>query len=90
MIKVTYVACDYEDKFPIITADSFENIRKACDEYCGADERDQAKYLGFKPYESKHGCDYEGYFEYECKLNDKTYIDKFEIYCIEFYPQTKI
>lgn len=93
MIKVTYVACDYDEHFPILTADSFENIRKACDEYCGADERNQANYLGFKPYECPGGyaCDYEGYFEYVCKDgNGGSYIDKFKIYCIDFFPETKI
>jgi hypothetical protein len=91
MIKVTYVACDYEDHFPIVTADSLENIRKACDEYCGADERNQAKFIKFHRYESNHWSDYEGYFEYECKDGvDGTYIDKFNIYCIDFFPKTKI
>lgn len=92
-IKVTYLACDYEDKFPIISADSFDNLKLALDDYCGADERMTAKCIGFKPYESKYGSDYEGYFEYECCKNDKdwseTYIDKFAVYCVEFYPQTK-
>jgi hypothetical protein len=86
MIKVTYVACDFEDKYPIVTADSFENIRKALDEYCGADERNAAKCLGFKPYDSKYGSEYEGYFEYECEFGDV----KFNIYCVDFFPKTKI
>jgi hypothetical protein len=86
MIKVTYVACDFEDKYPIVTADSFENIRKALDEYCGADERNAAKYLGFKPYDSKYGSEYEGYFEYEYEFGNV----KFNIYCVDFFPKTKI
>ena len=86
MNKITYIACDYEDKYPIVTADSFENIRKALDEYCGADERNVAKCLGFKPYDSKYGGEYEGYFEYECDFDDV----KFRIYCVDFFPKTKI
>ena len=38
-IKVTYLALDYEEKFPIISADSFDNLKLALDDYCGADER---------------------------------------------------
>ena len=91
-IKATYVACDFDEKFPIITADSFENIRLALDNYCGADERDSAKFIAYHAYNPKYPNDYEGYFEYECCTNgnnwDDTYTDKFRIYCIEFYPLT--
>ena len=93
-IKVTYLACDYEDKFPIISADSFDNLRLALDDYCGADERNSGKYLGFTPYNTKYPDDYEGHYEYECcyegnDWNGGTYIEKFRVYCIEFYPKTK-
>ena len=93
-IKATYLACDYEDGFPIITADSFENIRKALDEYCGADHRDLAKFISYKPYETKYPSEYEGDMEYLCCESgsdwSKTFNCKFKIYCIEFYPLTKI
>jgi len=93
MIKATYLACDYDERFPIISADSFLNLRLALDDYCGADERKQATCKGFFPYDSKYPSDYEGYFEYECcKGNENpedTYIDKFRVYCVEFYPLTK-
>jgi hypothetical protein len=92
-IKVTYVACVYEDKQPIISADSFENLRKALDYYCGADERNLARCVGFVPHQVKYPSDYEGYYEYECcedgKGWSKTYIDKFRVYCVEFWPETK-
>jgi hypothetical protein len=95
-MKVTYLACNYEDDFPIISADSFENIRKALDQYCGADNRNIAKFIGFVPYETKHGfgTEYEGYMQYECRVGNrdwiKPYISKFKIYCIEFYPLAKV
>ena len=68
-IKVTYLALDYEDKFPITSADSFDNLKLALDNYCGADERNSGKCLGFTPYETKYGSDYEGFYEYECCRN---------------------
>ena len=90
-IKVTWLACDYEEGFPIITADSFHNLRLALDNYCGADERNQGKCIGFTPHITKYPDDYEGYYEYEvCNNGSETYIDKFKVYCVEFYPQTKI
>jgi hypothetical protein len=93
-IKVTYIACDYEYKFPVVSADSFDNLKLALDDYCGAGERNSGKCLGFTPYNTKYPDDYEGYYEYECckngnDWNSGTYIDKFRVYCIEFYPETK-
>ena len=91
-IRAIYVACDFDEKYPILSADSFDNIRKALDEYCGADERTSGKFIAFHAYESKYGSEYEGYFEYECCTSDNnwefTYTDKFRIYCIDFYPPT--
>ena len=92
-IKATWIACDYEDMFPITTAESFDNLKLALDYYCGADDRNTGKCIGFTPYVTKYPDDYEGYYEYECCKNgndwNETYIDKFRVYCIEFYPQTK-
>lgn len=87
--KVTYVACDYEDGFPIITADSFENIREALSDYCG-----NGKYIDFHIYETKYPNDYIGYMEYECvessSDSSKTFVSKFKIYCLQLYPSTKV
>ena len=93
-IKVTYLACDYEELFPILSADSFDNLRLALDEYCGADHRNSGRYIGFTPYDTKYPSEYEGVIEYECcesGITDwsKTYIDKFRVYCVDFYPETK-
>lgn len=92
-IKVTYLALN-EHNNPVISAESFDNLKLALDEYCGADKRNTGKYIGFYPYNTKYPDEYEGYFEYECckngnDWNGETYIDKFKVYCIEFYPQTK-
>ena len=93
--KITYVALDYEDRFPITSADSFDNLKLALDNYCGADERNSGKCLGFTPYSTKYGGDYEGFYEYECCRNGndwtgETYKDKFQVWCVEFYPPTKV
>jgi hypothetical protein len=93
--KITYVALDYEDRFPITSADSWENLKLALDNYCGADERNSGRCIGFTPYETKYGSDYEGFYEYECCRNgndwdDGTYKSKFKVWCVEFYPETKI
>lgn len=93
-IKITYLALDHEDRFPITSADSWDNLKLALDDYCGADERGIAKCLGFTPYNAKYGGDYAGYYEYECCKNGKdwteTYRAKFAIWYVEFYPKTKI
>jgi hypothetical protein len=93
-IKITYIALDYESNKPIISADSFQNLKLALDDYCGADERNTGRYIGFKPYITKYPDDYEGDFEYECCKNghdwSEIYVDKFKVYCVEFYPETKI
>lgn len=92
-IKATWIACDYEEGFPIISADSFDNLKLALDDYCGADNRNSGKCIGFTPYVTNFPCDYGGYYEYECCKDgtnwDETYIHKFRIYCVEFYSQTK-
>ena len=93
-IKVTYIACDYDNCRPIISAESFENLRLALDNYCGADHRNLAKCNGFFPYNTKYPDYYEGYFEYECLTNninslEQSYLEKFKVFCVEFYPETK-
>ena len=93
-IKITYLALDHEDRFPIISADSWDDLKLALDDYCGADERGIAKCLGFTPYNAKYGGDYEGYLEYECCTIGKdwteTYKVKIAIWVVKFYSETKI
>jgi hypothetical protein len=50
-IKVTYVALNEWGK-PIMSASTFNDLRKGLDDYYAVDRTD-AKCLGFIPYESK-------------------------------------
>jgi hypothetical protein len=62
-IKVTYLACDYEDRFPIISADSFDNLKLALDDYCGAGEKNSGKCLGYYIRYNSNSQDYlAGYY----------------------------
>ena len=85
-IKAIYLACDFDEKFPVISADSFDNMRKALDDYCGADERNSGKFIAYHAYNPKYPSDYEGYSN--GNNWDSTYTDKFRIYCVEFYLPT--
>lgn len=87
-VKVTYVAMDCDGNRPIMSADSFENLKSGLDDYYGCDGRG-GECLGFTPYQTKYPNDYEGYFEYKVTMdNTKTYSDQIKVYCIEYYPNT--
>ena len=87
-IKVTYVAMDADHPKPILTAESMKDLKKGLDEYF------RGECLGFFPYESKYPDDYEGYYKYKWTMtkNDgiEEYVDEIKVYCIEFFPYTKI
>ena len=91
-IKVTYVAVDSDGKKPITSTGSFDDLRKALDEYYAV-ERGEAECLGWNPYDSKYPDDYEGYYKYKWKNlvhNEiELHTDTILVYCIEFYPETK-
>ena len=91
-IKVTYVAVDADGFKPIASAETFDNLRLALDEYYAVD-KGQAKCIGWYPFDSKYPDDYEGYYEYEWKnvVRDEVYTetDTIKVYCVEFYPKTK-
>ena len=93
-VKVTYIAVDCDGNKPIMSADSFENLKSGLDKYYGCDGNG-GKCLGFTPHQTKYPDDYEGYFEYKVTMyhSDKdpqqtTYIDKIKVYCVEFHPHT--
>ncbi len=87
-IKVTYLAID-SDNNPLTTAGSFNDLRLSLDDYFGVGGKDQtAKCLGFKPYESKYGDTYEGYYEYQFDFNG-IQTEKVKVYCLDFFPLTK-
>ena len=88
-VKLTYVGV-HEGK-PIVSAGSFEDLRKGLDEYYGVDRTD-AQCLGFIPYYSKYPDEYEGHYSYSYTmiLRDvkHTEIDVVKVYCIDYYPTT--
>ena len=88
-VKVTYVAMN--DYKPITTADSFDNLRKAIDDYYAVD-RGEAECLGFHPYHSKYPDDYEGHYKYTWKnvIRNEVIIetDEIKVYCIDYHPYT--
>ena len=84
-VKVTYVAIN-EDR-PIVSASTFEDLRKGLDEYYGVDKKD-AECLGFVPHYSKYPDEYEGYYSYQYTFRDATLIDVVKVYCIDYFPHT--
>ena len=92
-IKVTYVAMDVDGYKPIMTAETFEDLKKGLDDYYAIDRTD-AKCLGFTAYNTKYPDSYEGYYEYEWTqiIRDEktTEKDTIRVYCVDFYPETKI
>lgn len=85
-VKVTYLAMD-EEQIPLVTADSFANLKLALDEYFGVD-KNQAECLGWFPYECKYSSYYEGYYEYKWENGMEIITDQVKVYCLEFYPNT--
>ena len=90
-VKVTWIAINQFNK-PVLSASEFEDLQKGLDDYVGADERGLAISKGFHPWVTKYPDDYEGYFEYELMegnyIKEEDNIEKFYIYCIEFFPHT--
>ena len=66
-VKVTYVAMDVDGYKPIMSADSFENLRAGLDDYYGCDNRG-GECLGFTPYQTKYPDEYEGHYEYKVTM----------------------
>ena len=94
-IKVTYVAMDVDGYKPIMTAETFDDLRKGLDDYYAVD-RGAAKCLGFEPYITKYPDDYEGCYKYTYKAFRKMdsdeladNIDTIRVYCVDFWPVTK-
>jgi hypothetical protein len=88
-VKVTYVALNEYGK-PIISASTFEDLRKGLDDYYAVD-RTEAKCLGFTPYYSKYPDEYEGYYSYSyANIRDEktTETDTIKVYCIDYWPHT--
>ena len=93
-VRVTYVAMDTDGYKPIMSADSFENLKAGLDDYYGCDGRG-GECLGFTPYQTKYPDEYEGYFQYKVKMvhsgrDEKftEYTDTVKVYCVDFHPHT--
>jgi hypothetical protein len=91
-LKVTYVALDPDGR-PIVTANEFDDLKKGLDEYYAVDRTDAIN-LGFTIYETKYPDDYMGYFGYKWTMiirDEKIpQIDTIKVYCVDFFPLTKI
>ena len=90
-VKVTYVAMDTDGNKPIMSADSFDNLKLGLDDYYGCDGRG-GECLGFTPYISKYPDEYEGHYQYKVNMiqyeKPIEYIDTVKVYCIDFHPHT--
>ena len=63
-----FVVTEYEDRYPIITASTFEIAKKLLDEYIGIGITDEIIDLGFKEYlYSEFEDSYMGSFVYDVK-----------------------
>ena len=90
-IKVTYVALDKDGNKPIMSAESFDDLKAGLDDYYGCDGRG-GECLGFTPYHTKYPDEYEGYYQYKVSMiqyeKPTEYIDTVKVYCIDYYPHT--
>ena len=88
-IKVTYVAVTEDSGQPIMTAESFDNLRKGLDDYYAIESTD-AKCLGFVPYNTKYPDSYEGHFTYSYTMitygEKSTELDVIKVYCVDYFP----
>ena len=88
-VKVTYIAIS--DGVPIVSAGTFDDLRKGLDEYYAVGKTD-AQCLGFVPYKTKYPDEYEGHYSYSYSTMIRdvkhTDIDVIKVYCINYYPHT--
>lgn len=89
-VKVTYVALNEGE--PIVSASTFDDLRKGLDDYYAVDRTD-AQCLGFVPYETKYPDEYEGHYTYTytsiVRDQKTTELDVIKVYCIDYFPHTK-
>lgn len=90
-VKVTYIAMDSDGNKPIMSADTFDNLRKGLDEYYGV-EKLNAECLGFYPYITKYPDYFEGHYMYKWNMLIRDvveeYVDTIKVYCVDYYPNT--
>ena len=82
-MSLIYFVNDREDKIPVLTATTLENVKQLLDEYMGMPpyyEDKDVEYLGYEPYVSKYGGDiFEGIYKYRFEGE----IQEFNLYCME-------
>ena len=82
-MPLIYFVNDREDKIPVLTATTLENVKQLLDEYMGMPpyyEDKDVEYLGYEPYVSKYGGDiFEGIYKYRFEGE----IQEFNLYCME-------
>lgn len=90
-VKVTYVAMDVDGYKPIMSANTFEDLKKGLDDYFAAG-RTTAECLGWYPYDTKYPDSYEGYYEYFWQqiIHNEIIdvVDKIKVYCVNYHPHT--
>ena len=81
-MPLIYFVNDREDKIPVLTATTLENVKQLLDEYMGMPpyfEDKDVEYLGYFPYDSSYPDIYEGTYKYR----DGNEIQEFGLYCME-------
>lgn len=96
-VKITFIAIDSDGHKPIVSAETFGDLKRALDEEYNVDGTD-AECLGFTPYNTKYPDEYEGYYQYKFKMNIRNLetnefvpteiVDKILVYSVDFYPHT--
>ena len=80
-MPLIYFVNDREDKIPVLTATTLENVKQLLDEYMGMPpyyEDKDVEYLGYFPYDSSYPDIYEGTYKYR----DGNEIQEFGLYCM--------
>jgi len=84
---------DVDGYKPIMTADTFIDLKVGLDDYYGVGRTD-AMCLGFSPYETKYPDSYEGHYTYKWTqiVRDEKILqlDVIKVFCVDFFPLTKI
>ncbi len=88
-IRVMYIAISQYGK-PIASAHTLSDLKAGLDKYYEIGTDPNAKYLDWTPYVSKYPDDFEGSYRYEVDdFNGGLELETVNVYCIDFYPETR-
>jgi hypothetical protein len=88
-IRVMYIAISQYGK-PIVTAHTLSDLKAGLDKYYEVGTDPKTTYLDWTPYNSKYPDDFEGTYRYEVDdFNGGLELETVNVYCINFYPETK-